>query len=61
MPPSLLGWRGEETHFQEEGCMSDVCNPSINLLDLAYLLLNIICALLNHFSPAEQPSTAAKS
>ena len=41
--------------------MSDVCNPSINLLDLAYLLLNIICALLNHFSPAEQPSTEAKS
>lgn len=40
--------------------MSDVCNPSIDLSDPIYLLLYIICALLNHFSPAEQPSNAAK-
>ena len=40
--------------------MSAVCNPSIDLSDPAYLLLYIIYALLNHFSPAEQPSNAAK-
>lgn len=53
-PPLLLGWRGGDHFRRRVACLMCV-TTSINLLDLAYLLLNIICALLNHFSPAEQP------